>query len=208
MLVTKLICKTIGITLLVVTLLTVAFLGILSLASPLTMAQACDKIGWYSTSIYFYDRNYAKTGSVSDLDMLISKIDDEGDSVRAEVYLSWMLNHKDYDAFCVTQDGNQIQLVITTDEYYTGKYASVLITNDKFDLAKSISNTFVTENGYTKHNPYRTIIYSTRKLTLQQIQAIESDLNIFVATITKQDQLNIIQEDLVRLQYLKQEITQ
>ena len=209
MLVTKLVCKTIGITLLVVILAISAFLGVLSLASPLTMAQAYDKLGWYSASIYFYDRHYAGTGSVDALDELISKLDLDNDSVRAEIYLDKMLNHEDYDTFCAEQDSLQAELVITTDEYYSGKYVLSLVKNGKFDTAKSFCATFVTENGYTENNPFRTLIYNAgEKLNSEQLQLLSVDLGIYSATITEPSQLANVVEDALELHKLQQEITQ
>lgn len=158
----KLILKTTAITLASVLAVCLLTFGILGLFFPAPLARLFDKTGGYSASVYFYEKQYKKTGDINDLANLVVKIDEEKDSERAEIFLADLVYHKDFDSFCNEQDNDNKQGV-STREYYVGSYASVLVRNGKFVSAVIVADGYVDEFGYTAFNPYSVIIMKNGK---------------------------------------------
>lgn len=150
----KLVIKTILITLAcAVGALAVVF-GALCIFAPVTVAGFFDDVGNYSASVFFYEKQYDKTGDIDDLDVLVLKAYGNSDTVRAEEYLEEMIEHEDFEEFCSGANGANM----SDKEYYYGYYALSIAKNGKIDKAISVSKDFVSENGYTKFNPLRTLV--------------------------------------------------
>ncbi len=152
---TKLVLKTVAITLAsVIGALALTF-GALALFSPVSIAKAFDAMGGYSSAVYFYELQYNKTGSVEDLAYLTIKIDDDNDTARAEKYLAELIEHKDFSSLCQSEE----QGAVSSKEFYYGEYALALAKNDKVDKAIETANAFVVTNGYTDFNPFSVLLF-------------------------------------------------
>ena len=175
----KLVIKTTLITLasLIGTII-IAFSAVAIFAPGFT-AGIFDGVGNYSATVFFYQKQYSKTGDINDLSILVNKIDLENDSERAEKYLDLMLKHDDFDFYCDSQSQSEDFSLV---EYYCGNYAYALALNGKFDEAISVAENFVSENSYTKNNPYTVLIYGVENLSNAQIQTILGKLNLLSQT--------------------------
>ena len=189
----KLVIKTTLITLasLIGTLI-IAF-GAVAIFAPGFTAGIFDGVGNYSATVFFYEKQYAKTGDIDDLAVLVNKIDLDSDSVRAEKYLSQLVEHKDFDNFCEepVQNGQ-----ISKSEFYCGNYVYVLAVRDKFDQAVIFAENYVSENSYTKNNPYTILIYGVDEITNVQLQTILNKLNLLTQTETVQQDIQYINQRL------------
>lgn len=145
--------------------------GAIALFAPGFTAGIFNGVGNYSATVFFYEKQYAKTQSLIDLMILVDKVDYEKDGVRAEKYLELLVNHKDFDKLSGVDGGT-----VSENEFYLGNYALVLAKNDKFVKALSVSSEFVKENGYTNYNPYRILIYDYTEITDDNLRSILTDL--------------------------------
>ena len=145
--------------------------GAVALFAPGFTAGIFNGVGNYSATVFFYEKQYAKTQSVIDLMVLVDKVDYENDSVRAEKYLELLVNHKDFDKLSNVEGST-----VSEKEFYVSNYALVLAKNDKFADALSVSSEFVKENGYTNYNPYRILIYDYTEITDDNLRSILTDL--------------------------------
>lgn len=145
--------------------------GAVALFAPGFTAGIFNGVGNYSATVFFYEKQYAKTQSVIDLMVLVDKVDYENDSVRAEKYLELLVNHKDFDK--VSNVGGS---TVSEKEFYVSNYALVLAKNNKFADALSVSSEFVKENGYTNYNPYRILIYDYTEIADDNLRSILTDL--------------------------------
>ena len=172
----KLVIKTVCITLAsVIGAMAVAF-GSLALFAPGVVGGLFDGVGNYSASVFFYEKQYKKTGDIKDLNTLVSKIDIKGDSDRAEDYYAKLLLHKDFAALCQRIDANGGQ--VSSEEYYCSCYALSLAENGKLDAAITFSKAFVDQKGYTENNPFRTLIYDyASKASQSEFNKIAEALN-------------------------------
>ena len=112
--------------------------GAIALFAPGFTAGIFNGVGNYSATVFFYEKQYAKTQSLIDLMILVDKVDYEKDGVKAEKYLELLVNHKDFDKLSGVDGGT-----VSENEFYLGNYALVLAKNDKFIKALSVSSEFV-----------------------------------------------------------------
>ena len=154
---TKLVLKTIAITLALIVLAIGLFFGSFALFSPITLARFFDGVGCYSLSITFYESNFNKTQKVSDLATLIVKIDQEKDSELAEKYLKILVEYENFDEFCSSED-KYSQSQISAKDFYLGEYVYALLKNGKNTGAVDVAFDYIEENGYTENNPCRIIV--------------------------------------------------
>ena len=169
----KLVIKTICITL-------ASLIGAMIIAASATMLFApawvgrqFDGAGNYSASVFFYEKQYKKSGNIDDLNVLVLKLDIEKDSAKAEKYYKEILEHKDFSKIV---DGWK-STVISANDYYNGNYVLALAENGNFDEALGYAVNYVNDD-YSLNNPIRVLIYSY--LTEQMISEknlIETELN-------------------------------
>lgn len=126
--------------------------GALCLFAPATVAGFFDDVGNYSASVFFYEKEYERTGDINGIVLLIDKSYGQRDSMGEEKYLEKLLSHKDFETFC-KKDGEDKKL--ENVEYYYGYYTSVLIENQKLDSAVSVGKKYVEKYTYSQNNPFR-----------------------------------------------------
>lgn len=172
----KLVIKTSLITLAsVVCALIIAF-GSVALFAPGVVGGLFDGVGNYSATVFFYEKQYQKTGDIDDLNRLVSKINIVKDSGRAETYYSKIITHKDFVAFCGNIDGAGREP--SAKDYYYSCYSLSLAENGKIDKAIDFAKDYVQENGYTENNPFRTIVYDyAHKATDVELNKLKEQIN-------------------------------
>ena len=160
----KLVLKTVAITLAsVIGALLLAF-GCFALLSPGVLGKVFDGAGMYSASVFFYEKEYERTGDIDDLNRLVLTIDEDKDYALAEKYYKEIIEHKDFSKLCEVQTING---KVTAKEYYYGNYALSVANNGKFSDALQIGKEFVSDN-YTAYNPLRVLIYDYVSAERQQ----------------------------------------
>ncbi len=155
----NLVLKTVAITLACVIGLTALLFGIFALFIPKPLANTFDKLGWYSWSMHYYEKQFERTEDVEDLYTLCLKVDEKTDSVRAEKYLGILVKKDGFRNFCLSKDGKNTS--ITTEEYLEAKYVNAVYRNSGIDKALEQAKICVTHqgtNGYTVYNPYYMLI--------------------------------------------------
>ncbi len=196
----KLVIKTISITLASVLGAFLLTFGALALFSPITIAKLFDGLGGYSSSIRFYERHYEKTGDIDDLVLLVLKIDGDSDSELVEGYLAELIKHEDFAVFC-QKEGQ----ATSKKEFYYGKYAVALAKNAKFSDALVIADSFVNELGYTANNPFRTLLVDYGvNFSAAQLDELKNKISSY--SISEEQGANRIQEDLILIEELKTQL--
>ena len=153
----KLVVKTAIITLasLICTLL-IAF-GALAVCAPNYLGRVFDGTGNHSVAVFFYEKQFEKTGNVDDLNTLVLKLDVKGDSQKAEKYYKKIIEHSDFESLCQSQ--NSQNGLIGAKDFYVGQYVLSLAYNGKFDEAVAYSKDYIGAS-YQKHNPFQVLIYN------------------------------------------------
>jgi hypothetical protein len=197
----KLVGKTIAITLAVIMGVVVVAFGATALFAPKILAGIFDNMGAYSASVFFYEKNYDKTGEIEDLVLLIDKLDVDKDSQAVEQFLFELINDEEFDSYCASF-GEDERLVPLKD-YYNGQYAVALMMNGKQSDAISFCEGVVAL-GYNEYNPYRAIVYSLAgTLTTEQLTALKGSIE-GVATSLSGTQLTLAQTDILDIDNLIQ----
>ena len=188
----KLVIKTSLITLAcIVGAMLIAF-GTTALFAPVKMAGFFDGVGNYSASVFFYEKQYKKSQEISDLELLVSKMDRQ--DAYEKGYLKELVEHKDFYSY-VDGQGH----LITTAEYYYGEYVLALYKNGKFEDSLTVAKSFVDANGYTEYNPLSTLVDQVLpNATAGQIDGLISVLQTIESGKTGEE-LTRIQNDLQRL---------
>lgn len=122
-----------------------------ALFAPVKMAGFFDGVGNYSASVFFYEKQYKKTSDVSDLELLVSKMDRQ--DAYEKGYLKELVEHKDFYTLA-SEEG----ALISTPEHYYGEYSLALLENGKFEDCIAISKSFISKYGYTEYNPLTVVI--------------------------------------------------
>ena len=186
--------KTVAITLAsIVGALVVAF-GALFFFAPKVLATVMSDTGNHSASVYFYERQYLKSGELSDLSVLIDKLDRETQGEKLELYSSEMVFAGGFKDFCEQKDYGK-QLMVSSYEYYSCVYACALISNGKTDEGLDFCKQFVLDNGYTENNPYRSIIADNADSN-EILTAIKSALLDLLPGGFTSEQMDIIVSDI------------
>jgi len=97
----KLIIKTSLITLAVTLCALMITFGALALFAPKTVAGIFDGVGGYSASVFFYEKQYNKSGEIDDLAVLVDKIDEDKEPLKAEKYIETLISREDFATYCV-----------------------------------------------------------------------------------------------------------
>ena len=172
--------KTVTITLAAVLGVCMIIFGTLAMVAPAKVADFFDKLGWYNTSVHYYEKQYGKSDSIEDLAVLILKIDDESDSAKEKKYLETLLNHTDYKSYCTLKDSESENAEVKTNEYYSGAYAIALVRVGKFNDAISFAYDFVSKNTYTAYNPFSALIAELgESLSLEQLEKLKNKVSGF-----------------------------
>lgn len=189
----KLVIKTSLITLASIIVALSAVFGAFCLFAPASVAVFFDGVGNYSASVFFYEKQYEKSGDILDLDALFIKSYGVKDYGRSERYLGELINHDNFESLLSKDDA------LSDKEYYYGCYVLSLAKNGKIDKACEVSQEFVSENGYTKHNPLSTLVleYVDENTAENEKQTIKSAITACTNVSTLQEAYRVA--DLLKL---------
>lgn len=109
--------------------------GLAAIFAPGRVGVLFDGVGEYSASVFFYEKQYKKTGDVEDLYTLVSNLDVYSDSVRAERYFTKIVVHDGFKTLCEKLDEDSTGL--STKDYCYGSLCFALAENGKTDQAKA-----------------------------------------------------------------------
>lgn len=112
--------------------------GLATIFAPGRVGVLFDGVGGYSASVFFYEKQYKKTGNVEDLYTLVSNLDVYSDSVRAEKYFTKIIVHDGFDGLCQELDKDNDGL--STKDYCYGSLCFALAENGKTDQANATAN--------------------------------------------------------------------
>lgn len=201
---TKLVLKTVAITLVAVLSACLVTFGSLALFAPKSVANFFDGLGMYKPAIHYYEKQYGKSQNIEDLAVLILKLDGEKDSVKTEGYLKAMVEHQDYSNYCNKLDTENSSTALSTDEFYRGKFAVSLVRNGKIDDALNVSAVFVESKGYTEYNPFSTIVFELGELLNdEQLTKLEGKIRSYENNLNFEQSKALIQADIQIILQLK-----
>ena len=115
----KLVIKTALITVVSIIGAVIIAFGAFAMFAPKSVASFFDGVGGYSASVFFYERQYEKTGDFSDLVVLVDKIDDYTDPDTAKKYLKIFIEHQEFENYCA---GKNATKYLSLADYYLGRY--------------------------------------------------------------------------------------
>ena len=109
--------------------------GLATISVPGRVGFIFDGVGAYSASVFFYEKQFRKSEDINDLYILVTKIDLEEDSQRAEYWLEEIISHQQFNELCkeIDKKGSSI----STSDYCYSSYCFALIENGKIDIAKN-----------------------------------------------------------------------
>ena len=189
----RLIIKTVAITLSAILVLCGLIYGALALFAPKSLAGVYTDLGNNKLAVKYYEKQWNKTKSNIDLYNLCVAVDVYADNQKANEYLSAMLNVKDFENFCISQDKKDSML--TTEEFLEGKFVIALYikTRRMDDVLNACYKS--AQDGYTKYNPFY-MLYSEANLKLNQsalektkakIESMLGELNASERSLAEQD---------------------
>ncbi len=201
----KLVLKTAGITLATIILLLAVTYGVLALFFPGVLGDFFYDTGSYTVGIKYYEREYEKSGELDDLYNLCEKLDQGEDANKIKVYTKKLIDHKDFEDFCVKID-RQVNSKITTSEYIEGKYICALYTLEGIDVTITQGKIIVENSGYTKHGCFSTLISTLgTRFSEQEIDTLGLALTGLLGEV-ELSQLANLNADLELLVQLKQSL--
>ncbi len=179
----KLILKTAAITLACVFGVAALLFGAFMLFCPRILGSAAEKLNNYSASVWFFERQYYKTGNIADLAELIDKIDEKNDGERLAGFAAEMISREDFDVYCENVGNMGIGNFeeFTAQEYYYSKYA---VSADAAS-ATEMGVLFVRKYGYTNFNPLRILAAERgvlmtpdqRTALIRELETIRADID-------------------------------
>ena len=152
----------------------------LFLFSPKTLGNAFNTTGNKSAAAFFYYRQYEKTGSLSDLAILIDVYDQKTDVGKVYGYCAELTGKPDFAAFCEEKDAGR-RAGITTAEYYYAKYAISAYYEMGIDTCVQVCTDGVALSGYTAFNAFRYVI-SAVELTATDKTTMRDKIDELITT--------------------------
>lgn len=189
---TKLVIKTIAITLAsLIGALAVTF-GAMALFAPKALGDLFDGAGNYSATVFFYEKAYEKSGDINDLITLADKIDITNDLENANDCYKELVEHKDFDSYCASKGENAQR----EKDYYIGNYALVLAKSNKFGEGLEIALDSA-KTSYGAFNPIRILIYEY--LTADMTENISATISAVESIEISSNYIDIDKEYLQNL---------
>ena len=143
----KLVLKTALITLASILGAIILVSGIFLLFIPKPVASFFESMGNYSASMSFYEKQYNNTKSDQDLWNICLKVDEYGDSARAEKYLHKFATSSNFEKNCKTLDQSKSNgYSQTTEEFIEGKLVIAVYKNKGIDKAIDVATQCVAED--------------------------------------------------------------
>lgn len=201
----KLVIKTVFITVISILIACIAVMSAFCIFKPRVIAQMFDNFGKYEATRYFYQKQYEKTGEIDDLLMLIDNAYEVQDNVTLRNSLGQLIVDDEFKAYCTKQNSTIGPSSMKTEEYYASWYAEMLYLTGDFNYAIAFSNSYVLKNdgsvdmGYTKFNPFRTLVDIKAELSQEQVSMLKQAIQEIQVSITDVTELSYIEQDLNKL---------
>ena len=176
----KYVVKTAVITVLCIIGALIVIFFALFLFSPKTLGNAFSATGNKSAAAFFYSRQYEKSGSCSDLAVLIDVYDQKTDAGKVYGYCAELTGKPDFDAFCEENDAGR-RAGITTAEYYYAKCAISAYYEKGIDTCVSVCTESVDLSGYTAFNAFRYVISAVELTDVDKV-AMRDKIDELIAT--------------------------
>ncbi len=193
---TKLVVKTVLITVAAIILTLAAVYLCLALFFPKTLAKGWEDIGSYNLSLKYYEKQYEKTEDITDLSVICVKVNSEKDAVRAVKYLKILTENPKFSDLCAAEDANiAIDYGFTAYELYYGKYAIAAYYQGGITAAVNVANT-ATQHEYTEHNAFYVILSVVKTLTASDGQAIAAAVSEIKSGLTDGEQIGFADRDI------------
>ena len=195
----KIVIKTVAITLAAIIALFAAVYIILALFAPKTLAAAWEGTGNYSISVRYYEKQYDKTGDLTDLADLCAKINVKTDSARAVKYLVLLTGDAKFAGFC--EDSAKTLYKMTAYEYYYGALTVATYYDSGLNPAITVAKKAVGA-GYTANNAFYILLTDADTLTKADGEAIATEINGFKGGLSDAEKL-IADNDIAIAQSIK-----
>lgn len=165
----KLVIKTASITLASIILFVGVLFGALAIFTPKTLGKFFDGMGGEDTAIFFYEKQYNKKQRNEDLFVLVDKLNAYDDEEKTYKYSKILIENVEFSS-------------LSDAEFYYGKFAVSAVECGKIEDGLKKSVQFIKDNGYTTHNPLRTIIFDSE---------LDFNLNDVLTLISAHDALSV-----------------
>ena len=201
----KLVIKTTFITIIAILAVCIIVMSAICAFKPRTIGKMFENLGNYEASQYFYQRQYEKTQEIEDLILLIDNAYEKQDNVALRNCIGQLIADDEFKAYCINKNLAVASGNIKTEEYYASWYAEVLCITGDFFGAVAFSNTYVLKDdgsvnmGYTKFNPFRTLVNIKSNLTQAQVNVLKQAIQEKLVSITDVTELGYIAQDLNKL---------
>ena len=156
----KLVIKTALITLGAIIVVALAAYGIVARVAPSTLADFYAKMHNYSLTVKYEQRQYERSGEFSDLAALCAELDERRDAEKTAKFVAMLVDDEGFSEYCKKTDesfGN-----ISTAEFYNGKLVLALYRSRGVADACERAVKAVEKYGYTKNNPFNTLIADSK----------------------------------------------
>lgn len=155
----NLVLKTVVLTFTVVITVIAAIYACFAIFAPKTLAQFWEDAGNYSVSVKYYEKQYEKSGDISDLANLCAKLEVKSDATRAAAYLAIFTDSEGFSEFCEKED-KAGGYKFTSYEYYYGMFTVASYYESGIASAISVAKKAVSQ-GYTEHNAFFILLSET-----------------------------------------------
>ena len=157
----RLMWKTVGITLAVIFATVAIVFGALTLFYPKAMGDLFAEAGNYSTTVWFYEKQYGKTQSIEDLAVLVDHLDENKDCEKTEKYSTSLITSNAFNDYVESLvKAKDFATDVNAMEFYYGKCAISNAKLGQIDDTVLFCKNFVERVGYTNFNPFRIVIAS------------------------------------------------
>ena len=195
----NLVLKTVIMTFTVIITVIAAIYACFAIFSPKTLAKFWEDAGSYSFSIKYYEKQYEKSGDISDLANLCAKLEVKSDSERAVKYFAVFTDSEDFSAICEKED-KAGGYAFTSYEYYYGSYAVASYYNSGIASAISVAKKAISA-GYTEHNAFFVLLSET-PLKKAEGESVAEEISAIKETLSG-DAEGFAERDIIIAQSIK-----
>lgn len=189
----NLVLKTVLITLAAVIACVFAVYLIFALCTPKTLAKFWENAGNYSVSVKYYEKQYEKTGDISDLAALCAKLDVKSDSKKAVKYLAVFTDSENFTEFCEKED-KAGGYKFTSYEYYYGIFTVANYYENGLNAATDTAKKAV-KSGYTDRNAFF-VLLSEVKLNKDEGTTVLTVISEIKETLSDETEKNFAERDI------------
>jgi len=176
----KLIIKTALITLIAIIGVASVVLGCLMIFAPKTSAKMFDGLGMERVAFSFYEKQYEKSQELTDLAILIDKINAEDEPTKTEKLCLEFIENEGFEDFVKLKGKKNFGSETKAKEFYYGKLVVAEVTLGKLtDALDNAYDFYRLCGGYTEGNPYRMILYEKGEdLTEAELNKLKTQIRI------------------------------